>query len=63
MLRHFMNCCDMKQGCKWTDVPRLIHKVRCAALGSLRSHKRIAGWLGFPCLKLEYESPMNISAK
>lgn len=40
-----------------------MHKVRCAALRSPRSHKGVGVWLAFPCLKLEYESPMNISTK
>lgn len=58
-----MNCSGVKQRCKWTDMLSHTQKVCCAALESQCSHKRVGGWLAFPCLKLEYESPSNMCTK
>lgn len=62
VLKYF-NRWDVKTGCKWTDMLSEKHKVRRAALWSPCSHKGVGVWLAFPCLKLQYESPMNISTK
>lgn len=58
-----MKRCDVKKVHKWTDVLSRIHKVGCAALWFPCGHKGVEVWFAFPCLKLEYESPVNISTK